>query len=388
MTVRVVHVIASLGLGGAETALFRLLAGTDPGEFPSAVITLLPRSETDQRVGDLGVEVVNLNGARGRIPGLPVWRALAHHVRRLQPDVLQGWMYHGNVAASYGHLVAARRSCVVWNIRHSLHAFALETRITRQTIRFNALLSRAPDRIVYNSWISRRQHESRGFAAGRACVIPNGFDTRHLAPRAGVGGAFRAELGLAADARVVSYIARLHPGKGHVHLLDAARRMTVDFPDLQVLLVGPEDRLGRRDLEAMIAERGLQEHVRYLGTRHDVERVYAASNVFCSPSLGEGFPNVVGEAMACGVPCVVTDVGDCARIVGDTGIVVATADPAALAAGLAAVLGATAGARDELGRRARERVVNEYGIDRVVREYADLYRRFARPTRTMSEERG
>jgi glycosyltransferase involved in cell wall biosynthesis len=232
-------------------------------------------------------------------------------------------------------------------------------------------------------------HAAIGYRADKLHVIPNGFELDRFTPDTAARASVRAELGLAPDALLVGVVARFDAQKNHVGFVDAAAQVVekmqvqvgVAMPQLHFVLAGKDVDASNATLAQAIAARGLQGHMHLLGRRDDVPRLMAAFDVLASPSHGEAFPNVLGEAMACGVPCVVTDAGDSADIVGNTGRVVAVGDMAGLARELVAVLQLPAHERAALGTQARARVEENYEIGHVTRLYENFY------TRVLADDR-
>jgi glycosyltransferase involved in cell wall biosynthesis len=280
-------------------------------------------------------------------------------------------MYHADLAG----LLAARwagRPPVIWNVRHS-HLGPGTRPATRAVARACALLTRGPRRIVVGSEAARRAHAALGYDAGRMVVILNGFDVDVLRPDPAGRAAVRGELGIPDGALVVGTAARAHPDKDHDTLLAALDRVAGEDPRVHPVLCGDGVADGT-PLGDRVRARAWGGRARLLGMRPDVGRLMAGWDVAVCSSRTEGFPNAVGEAMACGVPCVTTDVGDAAALVGDTGVVVPPRRPAALAEGMRSVLALDAAARAGLGRRARARIVEEFSLQRMVAQYHDLYR--------------
>lgn len=368
---KILHVITGLSTGGAEQALYNVLAGGLGQRYETAVLSLLDEGGTGLRIRELGLPVYALHMRRG-IPTSGTVMRLRRIVRELQPDTIQGWMYHGNLAASVAARLTSRRPTVVWNIRHSLYDLKAEKPLTRQVIRANRVLSVGPAAIVYNSHLSRSQHEAFGLAGSRATVIPNGFDLERLRPDPETGAAVRRELGLPADAIVVGHVARLHPMKDHASFLRAAVRVARENPSVRFLLVGRDVSPDNPALTGIVPPDLMVRFV-FLRERSDVQRLIQAMDVFCVSSWSEAFPNVLGEAMACSVPCVTTDVGDSGDIVHDTGIVVPPSDTDALARALEAMVRKSPEERQALGRVAREHIQGHYCLDSVVERYAALY---------------
>ena len=370
--IRVAHVIPDLAIGGAETALVRLLEGLDRARFASLVVTLRDGGELVERARRAGAQVVSL-GMRTRLPSPLTLLRLRAALAPFAPDVVQGWMYHGNLAAWTGARLVRPRPALAWNVRQSLAGLDHERGLTRLVIRANARLSSAADAIVNNSRASATQHRDRGFDARRVEIIPNGFDTDVFRPDAEARAEVRAQLGIAPGSLVAGMVARFDPVKRHDLFLDAVARARGDGVDVHPLLVGSGIVPENAALAARITRAGLDGRVHLLGARHDVARLLPALDVLVSASTTEGFPNAVGEALASGVPCVVTDTGDCAAIVGDAGVVVPPGDGAALAAGLEELLRRAPDDRRRMGERARARIAAEYTLERCTARYAALY---------------
>jgi glycosyltransferase involved in cell wall biosynthesis len=376
--IKILHVINDLSVGGAEMMLYKLLSGMDRGRHEPVVISLGEGGELRESVEGLGVPVHGL----GMKPPAPtpasLWR-LRRLMRRLDPDLIQGWMYHGSLAAQLASVFSAGRAATLWNIRQSLYSLEYEKPTTALAIRLCARLSRRPAAIMYNSRTSAAQHGALGYHGGRALVIHNGFDTDVFAPSAEVRASVRAELRVAPDSLLVGLVGRYHPAKDHANFLRGAALLRDACPDAQFVLSGRGIHRGNEALCELIGELGLGGLVHLLGPRQDVPRLMASFDVVVSSSFEEGFPNVVGEAMSCGVPCVVTDVSDLPWVVGETGMVVPPRNPEALAAALKDMVALGREGRGRLGKAARARVIEYFELGLIVRKYeavyADIYER-------------
>ena len=377
--IRVLHVITGLGLGGAEMMLWKLLSGADSSRFSSAVISLVDEGALGERIAALGVPVHALR-ASARRPFASL-RRLTKLMGGFRPDLVQGWMYHGNVAATLANAFTPGDVPVLWSIRQSVYDLRDEKLDSRAFIQLGAVLSGRAERILYNARISATQHAALGYHAGRAEFIPNGFDHERFTPSPAARGEVRRSLGLNDTDPVVGMVARLHPVKGHPVFLDAAARLSRRIPSVSFVLAGGGLEPGNAELAGWIRARGLEGRVHLLGQRADTERVMAALDVAALTSWAEGFPNVIGEAMACGVPCVSTNVGDAAWIIGDAGIVVPAGDAEAVARGWEELVLMGPEARRELGARGRRRVMEEFPLQGVVRRYEALYERVLRERR-------
>lgn len=377
--IRLLHVISDLSVGGAEMMLYKLLSGADTGRFRPAVVSLGRRGTLDERVEALGIPVHNIGMRPARLPSPAELRRLASVVRRIAPDLIHGWMYHGCLAAQLARATAARRARVVWSIHSCNDDLTLEKRLTASIIRLCGRLSRLPARIIYVSEESRRRHERMGYRAAGARVLPNGFDVTHFAPSSEARAAVRAELGVSEDHLLIGLVGRFHPMKDHINFLRAASLLSEDYHAAHFMLVGREVDGENGTLRDLVARWGLEGRAHLLGERGDVHRLIAASDICSlSSSYGESFPLVVGEAMACGVPCVVTDVGDAARLVGETGLVVPPQDSEALAEAWRELIRLGPPGRIQLGEAARERIRENFLLASVIARYEALYREVLR----------
>lgn len=373
MSARVTHVITALNLGGAERVLHSLLTGGLATEFESRVISLTDSGHFGPLLRAAGVSVTCLGMRRGRLAPAALFLALRKALRNSPSDLLQGWMYHGNLAASMGSLATLRRTAVAWNIRHSLEGMQEEDRGTRFGIRAGRLISRTPSAIIYNSDRASRQHEDAGFASSRSHVIPNGFDTQAWHPSASDRLQVRSEIGVGDEACLLGFVGRHHPLKDVPNLLRALRPAMSERSDLHVALVGPNIGSDAPDLRPLLSELPA-DRVHVLGRRTDVARLMRGLDLFCLSSCAEGFPNVLGEAMASGVPCITTNVGSAADVVSETGWIVPARDSAALAAAIVNAVSLEPATRRSCGDRARDRISQEYSMDAVVDRYCSLYR--------------
>lgn len=366
-------VITGLSTGGAENMLSKLLSAMDRAEFDPVVLSLRDHGTMGSRIEKLGIKVFDID-VRGEIPSLTGILRLRRVVRQVRPDLIQGWMYHGNLAAWLAARMAPVRVPLAWNIRHTIYDLKKEKPITAQVIRVGARLSSTPSRIVYNATVSARLHEKFGYDPSRTVVLPNGFDCERFRPSIEARAGLKRELGVSEDATLIGMVSRYHRVKDHGNYLRAAGMLAARRSDLEFVLVGKGLDPGNGELLKAIDEQGLGGRVHLLGERHDIPYITAGLDIATSSSWAEAFPNVVGEAMACGVPCVVTDVGDSSVIVGETGVAVPPRDSAALAAGWGKLLDFSPEQRLRLGAAARQRVVEKYSLASIARQYETMFR--------------
>lgn len=368
---KVVHVITGLDLGGAETALCKLLSRCDRNCFDPVVVSLTGVGLVGDRIRGLGIPVVPLemNGPLSVARGIA---GLVFRLRAIGPALVQTWMYHadllGSLAAFFGKEIP-----VVWGIRQSNLDPNFNKRTTMWVAKACAGLSgRLPTSIIACSHKARAAHLEFGYA-GPIDVIPNGFDLHLFRPDRATRNRIRATFGIPAEALLIGLVARFDPQKDHKTFVQAAARVACRHPDAQFLLCGEGVTGKNRELLAWLQEAGVVERCHLLGRRVDMSAINAALDISVSSSVGEGFSNAIGEAMSCEVPCVVTDVGDSAEIVGETGRVVVPRDPVALADAIAALIELGAEGRKQLGVKARCRVSEYYEIGQIARRYEEKY---------------
>jgi glycosyltransferase involved in cell wall biosynthesis len=366
------HVITGLDVGGAEMMLLRLLS-VNKREWEPAVVSLIDEGTIGPRIAALGIPVYSLGMRRGR-PNPVRALSLMSITRQFHPQLIQGWMYHGNLMASLAGAASQERAPVIWGVHQSLSDLASMKVLTRAMIHLGAFFSRHPATIIYVSQLSAKQHEALGYHPVRSVVIPNGIDCQVFRPDDNARRLLRAELGIDTDATLVGLVARYHPVKDHASFLRAAAQAVRNYPDLYFLLVGKDVTQEQPALRELIAEHQLQDRTFLLGERFDIPHITAALDIACSASRGEAFSIAVAEAMACGVPCVVTDVGDSAYLVGDTGVTVPPRNPAALTHAIGQLIDAGSAKRRELGMAARKRIESEFSLSAIVRRFEDLYR--------------
>jgi len=370
---RVLHVITSLSVGGAETMLRNVALRMQGASVEQAVLSLTTTDRIGAELAASGLPVTALNARAGVLSpaNLSVARRL---VRTWRPDLIHSWMYHANVLAYWLRATGGvARPALITSVRGALDAPRAQKRMLRIVRRVDAMLSARADAIIFNSRSAARQHVQMGYAAARVCVIPNGFDTDSFKPDAEQRAAVRSEL--RADGQViVGVVGRFNPLKGHRVFVGAAADVARRLPNCRFVLVGRDCNDGNAELVGWLTQLGLRDRTHLLGERRDVSALMNGMDIVVCPSLSESFPNAVGEAMACGKPCVVTDVGDCGYLVGAAGLTVPAGDEVALARAITSVA-SDEPERERLGQLARARIAAEFALERIVGEYVTLYRR-------------
>jgi glycosyltransferase involved in cell wall biosynthesis len=369
---KIVHIITGLRRAGAETMLAKLLETMDATRFQQSVIVLQDRGKLAERIERAGVPVVALNMESAL--HFPVALARTSLIlRTLAPQVVQTWLYHADFVGTLAAKLAGNAK-LIWNIRCSDMDFSDYNPATRLVCRMLVRLSSIPDLVISNSMIGQEAHAKIGYHPRGWRLLPNGFDTNRFRPDVARGAQFRASIGVEATTPLIGLPARFDPMKDHDSFLRAAAVLAKDRPDVKYVMIGRGLTPDNAEIRARIVASGLQDRVHLVGERNDMEAVMAGLDMvtLCS-AYGEGFPNVLGEALSCGVLCVATDVGDAAIIVGRYGRIVPPRNADALASAWRDLLALSPASRADLGTRARQHVIARYSLPVIARAYEDLY---------------
>lgn len=373
--IKICHIISGLNLGGAEMMLYKLLCNQNRELYDSWVVSLIEIGSMGERIQRLGIPVYSLGMSRSEfgVNNLKAVIQLAGFIKQYSPDIVQTWMYHADLL---GGIIAKLTTNIpiIWGIRHS----NLETEVNKRTTIWTAktcsyLSYLIPNRIACCSKVAREIHIKLGYAADKIKVIPNGFDCEIFQPDLQARLSICEELEILPETILIGLVARFHPQKDHYNFVQAAAKIHTQFPKVHFLLCGKNNTWDNFELVNWLNRSGIRHSSYLLGERQDIPRVIAALDIMSSSSCGEGFPNVIGEAMACGVPCVVTDVGDSKWLVDDTGRVVPPRDSQALANAWKELIDSGKEERTRLGQAARTRIIEKFSLDSVVRQYESLY---------------
>ena len=364
-------VITNLDCGGAEVMLFRLLSRLDRSRFTPQVISLIDIGQIGKQIQALGIPVRTLGMRRGR-PSLKALIQLVQWLRQDRPHVVQTWMYHADLMGGLAARLAGGIP-TIWGVHQSDLSWAGNRILTLLTVKSCAYLSRwLPKQIICCSEASRRTHGAVGYAIDKLITIPNGYDVDTFKPDLLTSTMVRQELDIPEDVTIIGMVARFHPQKDHINFLKAARILLGKRRDICFLLCGQNITWDNKRLTVWIAPNEYS-HFRLIGQRDDIHRITASFDIATLSSFGEAFPNVISEAMSCAVPCVVTDVGDAALIVGQTGVAVPPRDPKALEEGWQRILGLNLENRMRLGLEARQRIKEQFDISKIVTRYERVF---------------
>ncbi|MGH8234759.1 MAG: glycosyltransferase [Rhodanobacteraceae bacterium] len=366
--------VRSLRQGGAERQLVALARGLHHRGWPVTVVCCYGGGVFQAELEKSGVPLIDLH-KRGRwdVAGF-MWRLL-RTLRDSHAEIVHGYMTLGNMLALLAHAVRPRTR-VVWGVRSTIIDRTRRDWLSRLNFRMSCSAARFADRIIANSEAGAVHHASLGYPHGRIEVIPNGIDTERFHFDATGRNRLRDEWKVADNTTLVGLVGRIDPMKDHATFLQAAELLAARDDRLRFVCVGGGDSGFAQGIKALATRLGLDPRLVWAGARNDMAAIYSALDIAASSSCGEGFSNVIAEAMACGRPCVVTDVGDSARIVGTCGAVVKAGDPSALADAIERVakeLG-DPGESARLRAASRARIEESYSLDALLRNSEKAFR--------------
>ena len=359
---RIVFLVRTLEGGGAERQLLLLAAGLHARGYDVTIVVYYAGGPYEPEIHSTGIRYVSLEKQGFWDFGGFFWRAF-RLLRRLEPDVVHGYMDVGNFVA-VTLKPAVRRCRIVWGVRTSAFDQSAYDTAGRILSRVLVAASRWTDLIICNSASGAAAAVTHGYPSAKVVVVPNGVDTERFRPMPEEGARLRLSWGIRPDQPLIGLAARPDPMKDHETFTAAARLFATRYPAAQFVCAGDWIEPYRSAVLKALHESGLEGRLRWLGFVRDMPPFYSALDVSTSSSaFGEGIPNAIAESMACGIPCAVTDVGDSRIVVGDLGIVVPPRDPQALADAWANLF---ARRGPGLSSACRERVVREYSVEALV----------------------
>jgi glycosyltransferase involved in cell wall biosynthesis len=358
--IKVVFLVRSLGQGGTERQLTTLIPRMSKDRFEATVITFYPGGTFAAEMAANEVRILCLN-KRGRwdIFGF-LWR-LVSELKKIRPDILHSFLTEPNLVAVF--LKTLISSKIVWGIRLEKVDFRQYDWFVRMNARLQILFSGFPDLIIFNSHQGRSDYLAQGFPAHLSLVIHPGVDVNKFHPDRPAGISIRKAWNIPEGTVLIGLVGRFDPQKDHETFVKAAAVLASEVIDCRFVFVGDGPDAYVNELMHLVAQNNLSDQIVWAGPRADMPGVYNALDIACSSSIFEGLPNTIAEAMACGIPCVVTDVGDSALLVGDTGIVVPPRNPDALAAALKKCIERSRGGSLPDPRR---RILDEFNLQRLV----------------------
>ncbi|ETT12283.1 glycosyltransferase, group 1 family protein [Fusobacterium sp. CM21] len=363
---KITHIITGLGNGGAEVMLYKLLKYSNRDLYNMKVISLMDKGIIGEKIEELGIPVYTLNEKRGKI-GIKSILKIMKICK--ETDIIETWMYHADFI---GFIVAKLlRKKIIWGLHHSNLEKDKNKRLTLMLAKINSKFSSRVDAIISCSEKGKIEHIKFGYNGKKMKVIPNGFELDNFFYINNAKKELEKEFPSIKDKLIFSLVARYDILKDHKNCLEAMSILKEKKMDFVLVLCGTSINDKNKDLMKLVCDNNLFNEVLLLDRRSDIPLIMSATDVYISSSSGEGFPNVIGEAMACETPCVVTDVGDSSYIVGNTGRVVERQNPKKLAEAIEEFIKT----KDFIKNRkpCRNRIEKYFEITKIVEEYQKLY---------------
>ncbi len=373
---KILHIIIGLNVGGAEIMLKRLVQSSLGNKgLANEVVSLTQLGVIGIQLENMGVRVTVLN-IKSIFSAPYAFFKLVKIIKNSKPSIVQTWMYHADLLGGLASFFAGNRN-IAWNIRGSSIP-QKNLSLTGVLTKLCAILSyKLPKKIICCAEAARSSHVIKGYAQSKMVVINNGYDMGDYHPRE-VREAARLNLGISEDTIVIGIVGRFDVLKDYNNFISAANELLKEFSNIKFLMVGKGLDNENHELTKIVKNDNTLDSFLLMGERNNVNKYLAVMDIYCMSSSKEGFPNVVCEAMAMQIPCVVTNAGDAKNIVGDTGIVVPIKDSSALALGLKTMINYDVEKKLKLGKLARERISRNYSIEKALNQYEELYREIAK----------
>ena len=371
MLTKSLHIITSLSVGGAETMLLRLIKHKPDLAKSTIVISLTDNGEIGRILESLGASVICL--------GMHNWSSIFKALFKLKkiiqnekPDIIHTWMYHANILGGIAAFIAKNKN-IIWSIRRSEFTRD-ESLSTFIVMRIGAIFSNViPKVVVCVAESGLENHQKYGYKPDNMIVIPNGFDLEQLKPDQVIRKEIRKELNIYDDEVVIGCVGRFHESKGYEILIASSMEVIKLHKKVRYLLIGRD--LDQQNIILMewLNNTGFSDHFLLAGEKHNVSDYMSAMDIFCLSSITEGFPNVLGEAMASELPCVATSVGDVQKITGNNAILVQPNDKKLLTKGLCEMLNMDKKKRHRMGLIGRKKIEQEYPTKLACERHFNLY---------------
>jgi len=371
---KILHIITGLGRGGAETLLYQFCIHDK--EYEHIVISLSGTQDYSLKLRRLNISVHSLNFSNSKISIKGLYK-LYKLIRQIKPDIIQTWMIHADmVGGIVGRLAGIKN--IFWGVHHSNLTGRKSKNTTRLIIKVNSILSYfIPKKIIYCANSSKKIQESIGFKKSIGVVISNGYNTNIFKNNDTFRKSFRNEHNISDDTFIIGHVGRYSPLKDQTTLIEAFHILEQKGYKFKLVLVGTNLDRNNIDLVSFLNKKELSDKVLLLGRRDDIPKIMNGIDLFVLSSITEAFPNVLNEAMACGTPCVSTNVGDSSLIIDSTGWVTQKKNQKVLANSITEAyeekkLKNTLWLKRKLA--CRDRIVKNFSLEEMIKRYKDIWR--------------
>lgn len=369
---KLLFVTTGLSVGGAERALYSLINGGLLSHFEIQILSLTDLGHYGNKFQTMGIVVNCLYLKNPFYFFLSVLRILWISWK-FKPDLVQGWMYHGNIFSFFIVIFLFFKPKLFWGIRQTFYDISKEKFLTRIVIRMNVRFSPFTNAVIYNSQKSQIQHEAFGFSARNSHYIPNGFDFALWKKDLSLKKQLRQQLNIPDNAFVVGYVGRYHPMKNIELLFDSMIYILNKYSYVYFYIIGKNTNSSNPSLKHYYDKIPSNRFFSF-GEIDDVPKFIQCIDLLClTSSWGEGFPNVIGEAMSVGIPCVATDIGDSSFVIGDTGWIIPPGDIFSLIRAIESAMSEPASFRHLRSEFAINRISKNFNINSVVKQYKEIY---------------
>ena len=371
---QVLHIITGLQRGGAETLLCNLCKFDK--EHTHTIISLSELKDSEPVLNDQpNLSVYSLNFRNGKIKLSGLFK-LFKLIKQIKPDMVQTWMIHADMIGGIVARLAGVKN-IFWSVHYTNLVKGKSKRSTILLTKINAFLSYfIPKKIIYCAEKSKEVQESLGFKKTKGVVVQNGYDVDSFIQNTSLGLKFRNELDIHPEAFVIGHVGSYHPLKDQANLIEALTLLEQRGFDFYAVFAGTNLDNSNTSLVSLIKNKGLSNRIHLLGRRNDIPSIMNGIDLFILSSESEAFPNVLNEAMACGTPCVSTDVGDASLILGDTGWIVPSKDSESL---YSSVIKAAQEKESnhsswlKRGIACRQRIVQKFSLEKMVKKYKEVW---------------
>lgn len=366
----ILFLLRSLNVGGAERQLLLLASGLQQRGWSVKVAIFYAGGPLDEEARTMGIQIVDLK-RKGRWDLVPFFFRLVDLVKKERPDILHSYLQVPNIWSALVKLFLPATT-VVWGIRASnieWKNYGWQWQVTDKT---ESLLATIPDWIICNSTAGLRHHVQKGYPKNRMSVVHNGIDTMRFFPDRELGKKLRAEWGVQANQKLIGMVGRIDPIKDYPNFLHAAALLVQECPEVRFVCVGGGADIYVREYYELACSLDLQDVLLWTGEQTDMLHVYNAFDLFVLSSISEGISNVLGEAMACGIPCVATNVGDSDQLVGAVGEIVPARDSEALKQGMLNLLERIEKNGSSLNVQVRQWIIQQFSVAKLVSSTLDV----------------
>jgi len=371
--IRVAYLIRSLNVGGAERQLVTLVKGLDKNQFQPVVICYYGGGELEKELLQAGIPVISTQ-KRGRWDLVSFFGKLARILRDFHPQILHSYLATSNIMAGLSRIFFPSLK-VIYGVRYGFVDFTKYDWSAKMSFQAEVKMSFLSNRVIVNSFAGKEIAVSKGIPGNKLLVIPNGIDIERYRPAPETGQQFRSLWKIPTNRIVFGLAGRLDPMKNHSLFVQSAALCRRAGLEAVYLCIGDGPADYRQQVINETREAGIADAFIWAGNQTDIQPAYNAMDICCLTSTGEGFPNVIGEAMACEIPCIVTRVGDAPDIVAGTGLVVDRMDPEHFSAAMREMAGLDAVRRREMGNMARRRIEEEFSAQAMIKKTEIEYNR-------------